>query len=313
MRCFQFIVLFRKSKLQKDNFIFTKLANCVVLIINLNLILRMKVLHFCLFLYLFLKWIVFPKSMTNPILTRLLYPGPKLHPDFTDCFYYSQPQIMESDVDLLDSATSSNKGLTISEMVKNLPNHISMMLLNSNLTDIGLTGHKLSHAKEIILNTELLFQNASLDNFLIGPFLLDQLEILVSTLWKTSNWFLGFEEKTKEGNQLRIFLFDCLIECLERKYGRYCKTGLKAWSRIPVGAYREVLISEVDEEVRKWVEMAGKIQDEIIEWEMSHSLGKWTDFEIEAYESGAEIDGGILYNLVDEIVADLLDNVVGSS
>lgn len=239
--------------------------------------------------------------------------GPKLHPDFTDCFYYSQPQIMESDVDLLDSATSSNKGLTISEMVKNLPNHISMMLLNSNLTDIGLTGHKLSHAKEIILNTELLFQNASLDNFLIGPFLLDQLEILVSTLWKTSNCFLGFEEKTKEGNQLRIFLFDCLIECLERKYGRYCKTGLKAWSRIPVGAYREVLISEVDEEVRKWVEMAGKIQDEIIEWEMSHSLGKWTDFEIEAYESGAEIDGGILYNLVDEIVADLLDNVVGSS
>lgn len=45
--------------------------------------------------------------------------------------------------------------------------------------------------------------------------------------------------------------------------------------------------------------------DEIVEWEMSNSLGKWSDFSIEELESGAEIDGDILQILVEEIVTEL--------
>nr|DAD34808.1 TPA_asm: hypothetical protein HUJ06_005448 [Nelumbo nucifera] len=45
-----------------------------------------------------------------------------------------------------------------------------------------------------------------------------------------------------------------------------------------------------------------KIPDEIIEREMSHGLGKWTDFEIEAFEAGTEVELDIL---MDEIVMDL--------
>jgi hypothetical protein len=45
---------------------------------------------------------------------------------------------------------------------------------------------------------------------------------------------------------------------------------------------------------------------------MSHSLGKWTDFEIEGFETGAEIDSDILQTLVEEIAVDLWECRVDS-
>ncbi|KAA8547789.1 hypothetical protein F0562_004218 [Nyssa sinensis] len=70
----------------------------------------------------------------------------------------------------------------------------------------------------------------------------------------------------------------------------------------------EMLIQGVVEEVRRWAGLAGLIPDELIEREMSYSLGRWTDFEIEAFEISAEIDKDIFQTLVDEIVMDLWDN-----
>ncbi|PHT36825.1 hypothetical protein CQW23_24525 [Capsicum baccatum] len=45
--------------------------------------------------------------------------------------------------------------------------------------------------------------------------------------------------------------------------------------------------------------------DELIKWDMSHSLGKCTNFEIEEYECGTEVARHILQELVDEVVLDL--------
>jgi hypothetical protein len=167
------------------------------------------------------------------------------------------------------------------------------------------------------LNAELLFGKATpcnsdrMKRFLIGPFLLDGLETLAGALWKNLNCLPGFEE-SKEGNQLRSFLFDCVIECLDSKYTRCINTGFKTRKRVPSCMNADMLIQEIGDEVRRWTDFAGMIPDEIMDSEMSHSLGKWTDFEIEGFETGAEIDSDILQTLVEEIAVDLWECRVDS-
>ncbi|KAJ9147343.1 hypothetical protein P3X46_029517 [Hevea brasiliensis] len=235
-------------------------------------------------------------------------------------YSYDQLQPIETDTDLLDSATSTNDGCMCYKMVTDLLNVISRILQSISLAGGGLTGSRLTYAKEVILNAELLFGTASRRNsdrtksFLICPILFDELETVAGALW-TNFTCLGFEE-SKEGSkdsQVRRFLFDCVIECLDSKYSRYCNTGFKAWRRVPLCMNTEMLIEEVGKEARRWTNLAGMIPDQIIEWEMSYSLGKWTDFEIEVFETGAQMDWDILQVLVDEIVMDLWDCRGGSS
>lgn len=228
-------------------------------------------------------------------------------------YSYDQLQPSESDVDLLDSATSLDKGRTDSKLLINFVKNVSKILQSHwNLSEERLTGSELAHANEKILNAELLFRTRTAHNldgmegFVISPRLLDELESFARVAWTDFNGFIGLED-TKAGNHLRGFLFDCIIECLDSKYGRYCNSGFKAWSRLPLCINTKTLIQDVAKEVRRWTGLAGMAHDEIIEWEMSYSLGKWTDFDIEAFETGNEIDGDILQNLVEEIVMDLLD------
>ncbi|KAH9616684.1 hypothetical protein KSS87_018365 [Heliosperma pusillum] len=211
--------------------------------------------------------------------------------------------------DLSDSASSVNL-LQRSDImvVSDLLKHTSTMLEDASFVHGRLTPTKRDYMQDIILNTELLFGNAGIHNssrfvdFLLGPFL-DELEVLVIAAWKNSI-ILGIEVK-KEENPLRKFLLDCLIECLDVKYSRYINSGFGTWSKLPKTMNAEVLIKEFDEEVRKWISFAGMTRDEIIEKEMSISLGKWTNFEIETFEDGVEINQDIVQNLVDEIVDDL--------
>ncbi|KAJ6735006.1 DNAA INITIATOR-ASSOCIATING PROTEIN [Salix purpurea] len=232
-------------------------------------------------------------------------------------YSYDQPQPVVIDADHLDCATSLIQGRTGSKIATDLLNHVSEILLSINLAGGRLSGNQLTHAKEVILNTELLFGNAILCNSdrmkrsLIGPFLLDGHEALAGAMWKNLNCLLGFED-SKDGNQLKWFLLDCVIECLDSKYSRHCYSGFKAWKRIPSCMNVEMLIQEIGEEVRRWSGFAGMIPDEIIDWEMSNSLGKWTDFEIEGFETGAEIDWDILQTLVEEIAVDLWESRVDS-
>ena len=237
--------------------------------------------------------------------------GHRLHLDSID---YSEdgPQPTEPDADILDSATSISKGSTGNQMVNYLVNQISRLLHGINHAGLGLTVSKLTHTKDVILNAELLFGNTSLHNpdgmedFLVAPFLLDELEVLASAMRPKFNCLLGFEG-AKDGNQIRRFLFDCLIEFFNTKYVRYCNSGFKAWTRLPLRTKAEMLIREVGEEVIRWTQLAGMTPDEIIECEMSHSMGKWTDFDIESFETGAEIGWDILQILVEETVTDLYE------
>lgn len=241
----------------------------------------------------------------------------KLHIDFMDCSY-NEPQHIVPDANLLDSATSLNKGRPGIQMVADFVNHISEMLCSIDLVDSRLKGSKLAHAKEIVLNAELVFGTALQHNkdkakaFSISRFLVDELETLASVLWTNSSCFSGFEDT--EGNLLKGFLFDCVIEYLESRYDPCFKCGIKTSRNLPLCMNTEMLIREVVEEIRSWTGLAGFIpDDEIIEREMSCCLGKWLGFEIEAFETGVAIDGDILQILVDEIVLDLWQGKPGCS
>ncbi|KAL6960983.1 hypothetical protein U1Q18_038748 [Sarracenia purpurea var. burkii] len=242
--------------------------------------------------------------------------APNPYPASADCFYDGL-QSLDRYEELLDSATSLSKGSHDLDLV-NLIRHISEVLYSIGLADSGLKGSKLVHAEEVILNSELIFgsaskiSNQSKDFFSLSQFLIYELETLASSLWSHFGHFLGAIHDPKDGNQLKQFLFDCVMEYLDSRYVLYCKSGFKAWARMSFYMTANKLITGVVEEVRRWTHLAGKIPDEIIEREMSRSLGKWTDFEIEEYEIGAEIDGEMLQMLVDEIVIDLYAGNSGS-
>ncbi|KAI5443306.1 hypothetical protein KIW84_012094, partial [Lathyrus oleraceus] len=79
-----------------------------------------------------------------------------------------------------------------------------------------------------------------------------------------------------------------------------------AWTKVPLCMKGEILVEEVKSEIKKWEFIAGMEPDEIIDWEMSYSLGKWTDFNVEAFEFGVDIEDYVLQILVDELVEDFV-------
>lgn len=112
---------------------------------------------------------------------------------------------------------------------------------------------------------------------------------------------------TKGDKLFKGFLLDCVLECLDLRYGRCSNSGCEVWSRLlPLHMDSKLLVRAVNEEVMKWTGSVGKHADEIIELEMSTSLGKWTDFKFEGFEMGSEIGLDIVQTLVDEIVIELL-------
>ncbi|KAJ8545881.1 hypothetical protein K7X08_018464 [Anisodus acutangulus] len=218
-----------------------------------------------------------------------------------------KPFFPEPDKDLSDCATSLFTRRSCRALITDHVNNISGVLSKID----QLKGSKLSYAKEVVLNTELIFgttpeqQALAVDNgFSASHFLLNELEMLSSLLWMTFGQLLGCNDP-KQMNQLKGFAFDCLLEYLDSKFGRYSDSCFRTWTKLPSSMTKEILIADIIEEVKVWTEFVGLIPDELIEWDMSHSLGKWTDFEIEEFECGTEVDRHILQVLVDEVVLDL--------
>lgn len=217
--------------------------------------------------------------------------------------------LLESDNDLLDSATSWDKDRRSgSKRVMALVSNISKILHSISIAGGRLPESQLADAKDAILNAEFLFGDVAsnrsdgMEGLFFSPILLE-LETNANAIW--TNMEITNMDATKVGNQYREFLFDCLIECIDSRFSKCCNSGFRTWTRLPLCMTREMIFQGVEEEIKKWVYLAAMVTDELIEWEMSHSLGKWTDFDIEAFECGAEIDGEILHTLVDETVRDL--------
>ncbi|PON42787.1 DnaA initiator-associating protein [Parasponia andersonii] len=240
------------------------------------------------------------------------------HMVYTDSVDYSSDIMhnLEPDTDLVDSATSLRKETIGCERVTALISNVSRILDSINFDEGRLTESKLVHAKDVMVNAELLFGNVTLycvdgmEGLFIGPILFD-LETVANVAWTNINVFTN-GDANKTGNQFKIFLFDCLVECLDSKYGQYTNSKLEAWTRCPSCMNRERIIGELENEMNKWTSLAGMIPDEIVEWEMSHGLGKWTSFDIEAFEAGDEVCCDIFQALVDETLIDLWECRRGS-
>ncbi|CAN4079957.1 unnamed protein product [Withania somnifera] len=219
---------------------------------------------------------------------------------------YDAPLFPEPDRDFSDCATSLFTRRSCRALIQDHVNTISGVLSKID----QLKGSKLSYAKEVILNVELMFGTTPQralpvdDGFSVSNFLLNELEMLSSLLWMSFGQLLGCNDR-KPMNQLKGFAFDCLLEYVDSKFGRYSDSGFRTWIKLPSSMTKEILIADIIEEVKEWTEFVGLIPDELVEWDMSHSLGKWTDFEIEEFECGTEVDRHILQLLVDEVVLDL--------
>ncbi|CAJ1843782.1 unnamed protein product [Sphenostylis stenocarpa] len=237
--------------------------------------------------------------------------GHGFHPDSMNHSYYGQ---LEHDTELSDSATSFTKG-RIGEILSDLVNQLPRALESLHTFGTVLTISKLNHMKDIFLHAELVLgittdrrEDEGPPQLIIYQFLVDDLESMTSDpMWAD----VGCED-SKQRKELKGFLLDCIVEYLESNCSQYFNSGFRAWTKLPLCMRAEMLAQEVKREINKCLSMAGMVPDEIIEWEMSHSLGKWTNFDIEAFEAGVDVDGDILQTLVDEVVEDLVSCKHGS-
>lgn len=214
-----------------------------------------------------------------------------------------EPLFPEPDRDLSDCETSLSTRRSCRELIHNVSGVLSKI--------DQLKGSKLSYAKQVILNAELIFgttpQQQALpveDGFSVSHFLLNEHEMFSSFLWMALGELLGCNDP-KQMNQLKGFAFDCLLEYLDSKFSPISDSGFRTCTKLPSSMTKEILIADIIDEVEEWTQFVGLIPDELIEWDMSHSLGKCTDFEIEEYECGTEVSRRILQELVDEVVLDL--------
>ncbi|PHT96488.1 hypothetical protein BC332_34586 [Capsicum chinense] len=219
--------------------------------------------------------------------------------DFVD----DEPLFPEPDRDLSDCETSLSTRRSCRELIHNVSGVLSKI--------DQLKGSKLSYAKQVILNAELIFgttpQQQALpveDGFSVSHFLLNEHEMFSSFLWMAFGELLGCNDP-KQMNQLKGFAFDCLLEYLDSKCSPISDSGFRTCTKLPSSMTKDILIADIIDEVEEWTQFVGLIPDELIEWDMSHSLGKCTDFEIEEYECGTEVARRILQKLVDEVVLDL--------
>ncbi|KAM3285822.1 putative protein isoform X2 [Capsicum chacoense] len=191
-----------------------------------------------------------------------------------------EPLFPEPDRDLSGCETLSSTRRSCRELITDHFNNVSGVLSKID----QLKESKLSYAKQVILNIELIFgttpQQQALpvdDGFSVSHFILNEHEMFSSLLWMT-------------------------FEYLYSKFGRYSDSGFRTHTKLPSRMTKEILIADIINEVEEWTEFVGLISDELVEWDMSHSFGKCTDLEIEEYECGIEVARHILEELVDEVV-----------
>ncbi|KAL5080490.1 hypothetical protein RYX36_008911 [Vicia faba] len=249
-----------------------------------------------------------PRRSTVLILQELISvlnagTGYGFHTGSINCSY-DQPKRFEPDIKLLDSATLFNTGKIGCKILTELVNRIHTTLQSLNSFWPRFTKNKLDHMKDVIFIAELVLGNVTrqcedLPQLLISCILVDELDNMATDdMWRNFNQ-----------SQVKGFLFDCVIEYLESNccHNYYNVFSLRcAWTKVPLCMKGEILVEEVKSEIKKWEFIAGMEPEEIIDWEMSHSLGKWTDFNLEAFEFGVDIEDYVLQILVDEIVEDFV-------
>ncbi|PHT28407.1 hypothetical protein CQW23_31988 [Capsicum baccatum] len=79
----------------------------------------------------------------------------------------------------------------------------------------------------------------------------------------------------KQMNQLKVCAFDGLLEYLDSKFSPISDSGFRTCTKLPSSITKVILIADIIDEVKEWTQFVAFIPDELIEWDMSHSLDTW--------------------------------------
>ncbi|CAI8584889.1 unnamed protein product [Vicia faba] len=157
---------------------------------------------------------------------------------------------------------------------------------------------ELEYVKDILSSAELMAGELAVDETenMITPTLFDMLEIQRTEVE-------SYEEYSKTQ---RKAIFDCVSECLGLKCRQVFVARCKTWPRWITFMRKRWLAEEVYKEMLEFRSMEEEVVvDEIIRKDMCTPLGRWLDFDIEAFENGLEIELDIVTFLIDELVSDL--------
>ncbi|GLJ10080.1 hypothetical protein SUGI_0121610 [Cryptomeria japonica] len=231
---------------------------------------------------------------------------------------------LDSDAELCDSASSANLELVESDKIMDAILDISRLhKIDPSLIGLEkaepacLEDQELDYVREIICNAELMSEDVGLlseedvPDFLVDPDLFDKLETQESSSGDHSglkNSSCNFRFRKAQGSWLnKRLLFDCVKECICSKYTSRYKGGYRTWIKGPTCLEGEKLAHDVLEDIGKWRMMVSGMLDDIVEKDMSTTTGKWTDFEKEIFEIGAEVEKNIFTDLIEELTSDLFD------
>ncbi|KAK4265850.1 hypothetical protein QN277_026846 [Acacia crassicarpa] len=195
----------------------------------------------------------------------------------------------EADNELSDSASSTSTGT----IVRKHTDTFSIMKFGRSST------WELDYVKEILCNVELMFMDFALGRRqeIVSPHLFNQWESMKQ----------GFENVAGESRINRKVIFDCVSECMEIRCRRYACGGCKMWTKgVMMVRKNERLAQEVFKEISGWGAMGDSMVDELVDKDMSSQYGRWLDFDVDAFELGAEIEDQILDSLVNDVVAEIL-------
>ncbi|XP_077240816.1 uncharacterized protein LOC143881565 [Tasmannia lanceolata] len=198
---------------------------------------------------------------------------------------------VETEMELSDSASSAFTRTLDREKVGEI---------NLEGSHIRSDKQEIEYVREILSTAEVMLKDFPLGHAheIIDPLLFDRLE--------KKRPGSRSEAEDKDCRLRRKALFDCVNECLDLKCSLYIRGGYRTWSKGVTVVRKEGLADEVYKEILGWRSMGDWMVDELVEKDMSSQLGRWIDFETEVFETGIEIERGILGLLVDEIVADML-------
>ncbi|KAJ4722064.1 DUF4378 domain protein [Melia azedarach] len=198
---------------------------------------------------------------------------------------------LDVDKELSDSASSTITGNVAKK------NAITVIA-----TDLAVSANlELEYVKQVLCNVELMFKDFALGRAreIISPYLFNLLETRKA----------GSQSDSDESRQRRKVLFDCVSECMDIRCRRYIGGGCRMWAKgVAIVRRKAWLAKEVYKEISGWKDMGDCMVDELVDKDMSNQYGRWLDFEVDEFALGVEVEGQIFNSLVDEVVADILQN-----
>ncbi|CAD5197324.1 unnamed protein product [Musa acuminata subsp. malaccensis] len=220
----------------------------------------------------------------------------------TDSSYSS---ILDEDIvemDCIDKTLSAECEMELSDLASSNKQILDLGLVS----EIGISDRAetvwggLEYVKEILTISEFIFDDLILyfmdqSDEIFDPLLFEKLE--------ENQSLTACEVEERHRRMRRKIIFDSANECLETKYSHYFRAGFRMWSKGVVLAAKD-LSHELHDEISGWNSIEDLMVDELVAKDMSTYLGRWIDFEIEAFQAGVEIQRWLLDTLVDEVVAD---------